>query len=626
LAVHWAHRVAHRFPDGQLHLNLRGFDAQAPATDPAEAIRAVLGALEVPSHRIPVGTAELVGLYRSRMAGRRILILLDNARDTEQVRPLLPGAPGCLVLVTSRDQMTGLVAAEAARSITLDLMTTSEAWELLDQRLGTGRLAAEAPAVEEIVHRCARLPIALSIVSARAATRPRVALASLAHQLRSAQDRLDAFDGGDPTTDVRAVLLCSYQTLSGQSARLFRLLSLAPGHDISAPAAASLAGLALARTRRLLAELTRSHLVAEHVAGRFTFHDLLRAYSAELAHTHDAGPDQREARLRILDYYLHAGWAAGQLLEPQRDMVTPMPARPGVVSERHTDAAAALAWFAAEWHALVSAIQAAAEHDHARHCWQLAWVLASFCQRVGHWHELIATSTNALEVTRRQGDELGGAYAHRGLARAHFRLGQHGEARDHLRQALRLYRGLNHTIGLANVHYGLTSLAVAGGEHRLALYHGQRSLALFRAAGDRGGEAEALGVLAWSQANCGRYDAALAHGQQALFLYKEIGDSQGEASTWDTMGYAQHHLGHKARAMASFERALRLYEEGGERYLQTETLTHLGDTQLAAGDLDAARRSWQRALDILADLDHPDTAEVRMRLTVHQHRSVSSRG
>lgn len=281
LAVHWAHRIAHRFPDGQLYINLRGLHPTGSAMPPAEAIRIFLDALGVPAQNIPASPEAQAALYRSLLAGRRMLILLDNARNAEQIRPLLPGSSGCLVIVTSRSQLTGLVANDGAHPLTLNPMTPAEAHGFLARRIGAARLAAEPRAADELITLCARLPLALAIVAARAATYPGFTLDAIAQELRDNQGSLDAFTGYDPTTDIRAVFSCSYETLSAPAARLFSLLGLHSGPDLSAPAAAALAGLSSAKTQRLLVELTGAHLLTARAPGRYTLHDLLRIYAVE---------------------------------------------------------------------------------------------------------------------------------------------------------------------------------------------------------------------------------------------------------------------------------------------------------------------------------------------------------
>jgi len=305
LALHWAHQVSNRFPDGQLYAGLRGFDPSGQPATAAEAIRGMLGALGVPADQIPPDLDAQAGLYRTLLTGRRMLIMLDNARDEQQVRPLLPAAEGCLVIVTSRNRLTGLAATHAARLLTVDLLTTGEARALLAARLGRARAAAEPAAISELAELCARLPLALVIVAARAAARPVQPLAALAAELRDASRRLDGLDDRDPATSVRGVFSRSYQQLTPSAARMFRLLGVHPGPDVTAPAAASLAATPLPQASAALAELTATHLITEHSPGRYALHDLVRAYAAEQAHAEESADDLHAATGRLLDHYLH---------------------------------------------------------------------------------------------------------------------------------------------------------------------------------------------------------------------------------------------------------------------------------------------------------------------------------
>ncbi|MFD0599411.1 ATP-binding protein [Catellatospora coxensis] len=326
LAVHWAHRAAERYPDGQLYVNMRGFDPSGSMMTPAEALRGFLEALDVPPERLPIHLPAQVGLYRSLLAGRRMLVVLDNARDVEQVRHLLPGSPTCLVLVTSRNRLGGLVAAEGARPVTVDLLSFDEAWQFLERRLGADRLTSEPQAVNDMIERCARLPLALAVVAARGAAHPSFPLSTLAAELRETRRLLNSGDAG---TDVQAVFSWSYRHLSQPAARLFRLLACHPGPDTAIPAAASLAGLPLIQVHRLLAELAHAHLVTEHAPGRFNLHDLLRGYAADLAESIDAPDVQRTAIQRGLDHYLHTAHAAALLLQPGWDPISLADAPPG---------------------------------------------------------------------------------------------------------------------------------------------------------------------------------------------------------------------------------------------------------------------------------------------------------
>jgi hypothetical protein len=283
LVLHWAHRVAPRFPDGQLYVNLRGFDPSGSPVTPAEAIRGFLVALGVRADGIPPDLVDMAGLHRSLLADKRMLIMLDNARDEQQVRPLLPASPHCLVLITSRNQLPGLAATDNARLLPLDVLTEASAEQLLTDRLGAQRAAAEPTAVTNIVRLCARLPLALTIAAANAATRPGLRLADLAAELRDARCCLDTLDTGDPATSIRAVFSWSIEQLSLAAAGMFRLLGLHPGPDITAAAAASLVGVPVRQARQTISELLRANLLAEHVPGRFAIHDLLRVYAADQA-------------------------------------------------------------------------------------------------------------------------------------------------------------------------------------------------------------------------------------------------------------------------------------------------------------------------------------------------------
>jgi len=615
LAVHWAHRVADRFPDGQLYVNLRGFDPGGSPMTPAEAVRGFLDALAVPSERLPVELDAQAALYRSRLAGRQMLVVLDNARDTAQVLPLLPGTPGCLVLVTSRNRLTGLIAAAGAQPLPLDLFTEVEAEALLARRLGPARLAAEPQATRDIITACARLPLALTLVAARVAAQPTFPLATLAGELRDTHARLNALAGQDgPAADVRSVFSWSYRHLGDPVARLFRLLGLHPGPHLTAAAAASLAGLPLSRVRPLLAELVGTHLLAEPTPGRYAFHDLLRAYATEQAHTVDTEADRHAAIHRLLDHYLHTGHAAVRLLHWVRIPMTPAPQQPGVTLADLPDAGQALAWFAAEHPALLAAIDYAASAGFHTHAWQLVWSIEMFFDWQGHWHDWVAAGRTALAVGRQLADPLPQAVAHRSLAGAYIRLGSHTEAVDHAQQALALFEGLDDRGGQAHVHLSLTRVLERQGCHAEALHHAQRALQLFQALDDRDGQARALNAVGWFHALLGDHQQALTHCQQALALFQETGDRQGEASAWDSLGLTHSHLGHHTEALDCYRQAVELFQRLGARYYQASALAALGDAEHAADHPVDARDAWRQALTILDQLAHPDAEAVRNKL------------
>jgi DNA-binding SARP family transcriptional activator/tetratricopeptide (TPR) repeat protein len=611
LAVHWAHRVRDRFPDGQLYANLRGFDPNGAVVSPAEAVRGFLDALGVPAHRVPAGLGAQVGLYRSMLAGRRVLVVLDNARDADQVRPLLPGSPGCLVVVTSRNELAGLVAVEGAVPLPLDLLSAADARQLLARRIGAQRVAAEPAAVDEIIARCARLPLALAIVACRAITRPGFPLAVLAEQLREAQGGLAAFAEG--FLDVRDVFRWSYQILSAPAARLFRLLGLHGGPDIAAAAAASLAGVARSAVGPLLAELTRAHLVCEHTPGRYTFHDLLRAYAAELAQAVDADHERAAATRRLLDHYLHTAYAADRVLYPFREPISLAAPDPAVTVTELPTEGQALHWLVAEHQVLLGAVQQASG-GFDQYAWQLAWTLTTFLDRRGHWHDQATVHSTGLRAAVRLGDRLGEVHAHRGLALAYAHLGRADAAAGELQRALTLFGELGDPIGQADMRLNLAWLYGRQERTAEALDQARQALALFRAAGHRAGQARALNSAGYLNALLGDCDTAVAYCEQALDLLRQLGDRRSCAAPWDSLGYAHHQRGDLTRAVTCYQRALHLFRDVGDRYHEADTLTHLGDAHLAAGRAAAARDAWQQAADILDTLDRPDAEQVRTRL------------
>jgi DNA-binding SARP family transcriptional activator/tetratricopeptide (TPR) repeat protein len=614
LTVHWARQAAPKFPDGQLYVNLRGFGPSGTPVAAAEAIRGFLDLLGVAANHVPVSFDAQVGLYRSLVVGKRLLIVLDNARDVDQVRPLLPGSPGCLVVVTSRARLAGLAVSEGAHLITLDVLPEDKAGELLALRLGAERAAAEPGAVSDLIALCGRLPLALAIAAARAAGKPEFPLAELAADLR-AQGRLDGLDAGDAASTIRTVFAWSYECLQPPAARMFRLLGLHPGPpDITVPAAASLAGIPVSEARQTLRELSAAHLLIEHSPGRFTFHDLLRAYAIEQADTIDTEADREQATGRVLDHYLHTAHAAALLLNPSREPLTLIAARPGVTPGHLADHQQALAWFEAEHRVLIAAVGLASDAGFDACAWQLPWAMANFLDWHGHWQEWAATQRTALAAATRLGDRTGQALAPRALASACARLGDYDQALIHLAESLGIYRQSGDRAGQARVLQTLSWLSGEQDRPADALGYAQQALALFRAVGDRTGQASALNNAGWYHILLGNPRQARSCCRQALARYRELGDRHGQASSWDSLGYAEHHLSNLSQAAECYDRALVIYRELGNRYYQADTLTHLGDTRHAAGQPQAARDAWLQALSILEDLHHPEAADVRARL------------
>ncbi|MER6496056.1 AfsR/SARP family transcriptional regulator [Streptomyces griseorubiginosus] len=614
-AIHWARRIAPRFPDGQLYLNLRGFDPVGAPVPPAQALRTLLEALGVPPRELPEDQDALAARLRTVLTGRRVLILLDNARDAGQIRPLLPGAPGCLVIVTSRNRLGGLVAVDGARPLRLDVLTAREGRDLLLRRLGAERVAAEPEAVREIVELCARLPLALAVAAARAADRTAFPLAALADELAEGHGSLDAFTDADQAADVRAVLSWSYHALSPAAARLFRLLVLHPGPDVSLPAAASLAGLGAAATRSLLAELVHAHLVDEPAPGRYAWHDLLRAYAAELSAGTD-GPDEiTAARRRMADHYLHSAYAAARLMDLTRDRIVLAEPSPGVHSESHTTPQRAMAWFGTERAVLVAVLKEASAHGFDVHAWQLAWCVEHHFGRQGLWHELGVTLRTALQSADRLGDPTALAHIHRGLAQAESYAKRTGDARAHIERAIELFAKVGDVPALTESHRQLSVVLEVQGDLEGALDHHRQALELLGPDGDGRLRSWILNGLGWYHSLLGRHREALEFCATALELARARDDDYTLGHVLNSIGHARHHLGAHDEAVTAFEEALaRFRHVGGVPWAEAHTLASLADSRLALGQPDRARALLAEGVRILERLGHPDAGAMREKL------------
>jgi DNA-binding SARP family transcriptional activator len=404
LALHWAHQHLDQFPDGQLYVNLRGFAPSGEPMPPGTALRGLLDALGAEPAALPADLDALASLYRSMVAGRRLLVMLDNAADVDQVVPLLPAGPGCTVLVTSRTRLVGLVAMHGAATLHLDVLPTEDARDLLARRIGQDRdgqhrMTAEPAAVDELLALCGGLPLALGVVAARATTHPRHSLARLAAELREAP--LDALDALDMTANVRAVLSWSARGLDEETARVFRLLSVAPGPDIGLAAATALTALPEARTRAVLRRLEHAHLLQDHAQDRYRMHDLIRLFGAETA----KGDASVTGALRTLvEFLLHTAYAGDRLCYPHRLAIDPGPAKvsPAVLPDR----AAAQQWFLAEHASLLAAQQVAAEYGWHQQVWQLAWVLDTFHRRRGYLRDQLTVWGVALSSAEHLADDV----------------------------------------------------------------------------------------------------------------------------------------------------------------------------------------------------------------------------
>ncbi|MFD7997970.1 AfsR/SARP family transcriptional regulator [Streptomyces mirabilis] len=612
LAVRWAHEVAHQFPDGQLHLNLRGFDPVGKPMEPSEALRGFLDALGVPPRSLPAGVDALTGLYRSLLADRRVLVLLDNAHDADQIGPLLPASSGCLAIVTSRNQLHSLVAS-GARPLSLGLPPATDARASLALRVGSARLDAEPEAGEEIIARCGRLPLALAVVAARAANHPAFPLAAIAAELRQSHGSLDAFSASG-SADTRAAFSWSYRLLPPECAQLFRLLALHPGPHFTAHAAAALAALPTRQARLALGELANAHLITEQAPGRYVFHDLLRAYAAELATAHDTEAERHAAQNRLFDYYLHTAHAADQLLSSNRNRLELAPAQFGANPESFTEHQDAQTWFTNEYDVLMATVGHALATGFLTHAWQLPCSMAVFQYGQGRWQDEASVLRTGLEAARRKGDLLGQITTLRKLVRSLADMGQYDASHAHLRLAFEAAAELGDTTELAHTHAAASWVLERQGRSREALEESATAVSLHQATGLPGSEAISLNFMGWLQLQLGDYKQAIIHSEEVVRLVRMIGPTYIEAAAWDTMATAHHRLGEFEQAISCFRRAVELVPRFGNSYDEAGAWERLGDVHRDAGDLDAARDAWRRSITLFEQIERPEAEHVRTKL------------
>ncbi|MEV0254665.1 tetratricopeptide repeat protein [Streptomyces sp. NPDC050732] len=617
LALRWAHEHLERFPDGQLHINLHGFDPVSKPVPAETAVRAFLDALGVAPGLIPLDPGAQAALYRSLLVGKRILIVLDNARDTPQVTPLLPGTSTCTVLVTSRNHLTGLIA-RGAHLIDLDILADGEDRMLLSRHLGEDRIAAEPRAVTELLAHCAGLPLALSIVAARAGCQPALPLAVLAEELHEATERLDALNGGDLDTDLRVVMICSLQALGRAAADAFRLLALAPGPDISLPAAASITATSPAKTRQLLRELEIAHLVHQYIPGRYRMHDLVRLFAAERARQDLAQQDCTMALRRLIDFYLHSAHAGSQIIYPHKEpRIILEPPLQGVSQYPLTDVESALHWFDAEHPCLLATHNFAIRERLHLQVYQLAWSLDTFHERRHHAQEQFSAWQAGLMAARCLGSSSFQIEADRRLGNACSRLGKHTEAFNYLEQALTLANATADLPSQALTHISLGAVWGEQGDERRALGHSLSALVLYESLHQWPKVAHALNNAGYSYAKLGDYEQAQSCCSQALTLARHHGNHPVEANTLHSLGYIAHRTGLHARALRYFEEALAMYRVNGDSYAEAEALEDIGSVWAVLAHLDQARLMWRESLMLYtAQRRNTEAARVQHQLSV----------
>jgi DNA-binding SARP family transcriptional activator/Flp pilus assembly protein TadD len=635
LAVHAAHQLTTRFPDGQLFLDLHGHTPGTPPIDPAAALASLLRALGVPGDRIPDSLDERAGLWRSRLAGRKTLVLLDNAVDAAQVRPLLPGAASCLALITSRNRLTDL---DVTLSLSLDVLPAEDALTLFTDVVGAERVERDLAAARQVVALCGCLPLAVRIAAARLRSRAAWTVADLVARLRD--DRLAELATGDRS--VSAAFTLSYEFLTAAQQRLFRGLGLLPVDTFDVHLAAALIDVPPREAERLLEDLLDAHLIDQRADGRFQLHDLLRQHARETVERTEPAHARHVTVTRVLDYYLHTTNLAAARFAPGRRYSTAELAFPPAHTPVFDDQPAALAWCEAEYANLMSVTAYAAEWDRDAHVWQLAHALWYFFFLRGYYQDWIGTNELALVATERLGDHRAHADTLRFLGTAYWRIGDFAAALRHHQLALDGYRALGDQAGEAAALRNIGLVHERLGRYTEALADTQAGLALHEELGDRRGQGAALTALGrmqrqlghyadalgyqqraiellravndpWGQAGClrergicharlGRYDEALANLRESAALHRKLGNGSGEGDSLNQIGVVHRLRGEFTEAIHHHEQALELTRDVGD-HSEMEVLNDLGETCLAAGWPDRAREHHTHALRLAVATD-----------------------
>jgi tetratricopeptide (TPR) repeat protein len=594
-AIHAAHRLADRFPAGQIFLPLHGHTPGQRPVEPGDALASLLLTAGVAAAQIPPGLEARMALWRDRLAGQQLLLVLDDAASSEQVRPLLPGAGGCLVLVTSRRHLTAL---EDATAISLDTLPPGEAAALLVRLAGRAGLAPADPAVGEITRLCGCLPLAIGMVARQLHHHPAWTAAGRAAELAAAVDRLELM--ATENQSVTAAFNMSYADLTGDQQRLFRRLGLHLGADIDVHAAAALDGTDLSAARRGLEALYDHYLIAEPAQGRYRLHDLIREHARALADRLD--PDRDGATVRLLDYYQHTVARADALIARKARLV-PVPADRAIPAAvpALADPEQALAWARAERASLLACLDhATATGQHARVI-ALTAGLAGLLRRDGPWAEAITRNMAAIQAARYLGDRPGEANALTDLGVVRWATDDYPAATQDLEQALAIYRDLGDWGGQADALSNLGALRGATDDCPAATQDLEQALAIYRDLGDRRGQADALHYLGVIQLMTSDYPAAAQAQEQALAIYRDLGYRRGQAETLRYLGYGQRLTGDYLGSAQAQEQALDIYRDLGDRGGQANGLRDLGTVRRLTGDYPAAVQGLEQALDIYCD-------------------------
>jgi len=618
LALTWAHRSAAAYPDGRIYLDMKGFAEPSTLLSVDETVRVLLDCFGVPEHRMPATAAGRVALYRAVLADKRVLIVLDNVGHPDQVRPLLPPVGPAQLLVTSRNALASLVTIDFARTMALEPLSARDSRDLLNLRLGPERTAGHEQAVAAIAEHCGYLPLALVVVAGRAWVRPDIPLEELAAQLGEMSSALGALDGGDAAINVRTVLSWSYRQLSGEAARMYRLLALHPGPDAASAAAASLAGLPMAQAHATLTELVSMNMATVDADGRYRRHGLLEAFAAERLAA-ESEEDERDAAFRrLVDHYLRAAvsahaYGATAALPSLAELPPPVP---DVVALSITDTVGALAWLMSEREVLSALIPAVAAAGLDAEVWQLACTLSAGLGRNGQLQEDVANARLALEAAQRLADPVAEAHVHRMFGRDLPRLGDPEGGLRHLDRALELYAAAGHEPGVAETKRTVANVRVLQGDLAAAVPLLHEYLAYVEAAGDAQGQAMGLNALGWSYAHLGRLPEALACCRKAVRIKLATGRQDHIGVLWDSLALVHHRLGDLDEARDCYRRAIDACRAEGDTTQAALCAMRLGDALRDGGEHGAARVAWREALAVLEAARRAEAGEVRERLAV----------
>ena len=614
LAVHFGHRAAAAFPDGQLYVNLRGFDPDQPPLAPRDVLSRFLRTLGSDSSQMPRDLDELASIYRSLLSGRRMLIVLDNAATAEQIRPLLPGTAGCLALVTSRNRLSGLVARDGAQRLTLDVLAPAEALALLAQIVGHDRVAAEPGAAGTLARLCGWLPLALRITADRATAHRHLKLADLVDELTLEHDRLDALSADEAVTQIRAVFSWSYRALPPGSARAFRLLSLHTGQDISAQAAAALINATIPQTRQLLATLTSGHLLENTGRDRYQFHDLVRVYAAECAQHSEPESQRTSAIGRLITWYLHTADAFSRSFFPDAPHVSldppEQPCRPLVF----TTCRQAADWAQAESANLIPITRQAAAADDDATVWKLA---TTFVPVFGHYQrlpELLPALHLALPASQRLGDRSAEAWILNCLGEAYARADRPVRTTEFCQRALAIWIESGDSRGqwAAWHNQGMSLLELEQFDKALNCF--QRALIAARRTSNPRSEGMSMTALGIVYQHLDSYDAAIDLHRKALGILSETRNRWQQAWVLGNLADAHFAQGRISDAIELYQQAQVIFREMGDRRQEAKFLTELGQAQRIGGQPDAARQSWRQALSIFDDFGDKCADQIRALL------------